>query len=85
MATVQFEGKERTVPDHHRIFDACDELGMPFGCTDGLCGTCMCRVVQGMENLEPKNDKEEDMDLEPDQRLACQAVIKSGLVELALD
>ncbi len=85
MATVRFEGDERQVPDGQKVFDACDELGMPFGCTDGVCGTCICRVVEGMENLAPKNDKEVDMDLDAGQRLACQAVILRGTVEFALD
>lgn len=85
MAFIRFEGEEQETPDGSRVYDACDALGMPFGCTDGLCGTCICRVVKGADNLEPKNDKEIDMDLEEGQRLACQAVVKSGVVEFALD
>ena len=85
MAKVHFEGETKEVADGGRVYDACDDLGMPFGCTDGLCGTCICRVVSGAENLAPKNDKEIDMDLDDNQRLACQAEIKGGEVEFALD
>ena len=85
MAILRFDGEERELPDNTRILDTAEDLGMPFGCTDGLCGTCICTVVQGMENLSPKNDKEDDMDLAENQRLACQCVIKSGVVELAID
>lgn len=80
MATIRFEGEEREVADGSRIQEACEDMGMPFGCTDGLCGTCRCTVVSGMENLEPMNEKEEDMDLLKGERLACQLHIKSGEV-----
>jgi ferredoxin len=80
MAKIRFEGEEREVEDGSRIQEACEDMGMPFGCTDGLCGTCRCTVVSGMENLEPMNEKEEDMDLLEGERLACQLFIKSGEV-----
>lgn len=84
MAIIRFEGVEREVPDNSRIQEECEEMGMPFGCTEGICGTCRCEVVSGMENLEPRNDKEEDMDLEGNERLACQCVIKTGTVEFTV-
>ncbi len=65
-----------------QIRDAAEELGVPFGCKQGICGTCIVDVVEGMENLEPKNDKEEDMGLQDDQRLCCQAKIKKGRVKI---
>jgi len=85
MAKIRYEGQEAELPDNTRIIETCDELGVPFGCQDGMCGTCICTVLEGMENLQPKNDKEEDMGLAPNERLACQAVIKTGLVELSTD
>jgi len=85
MATVRFEGDDRPIADGSKVFEACEALGMPFGCTDGVCGTCVCMAVQGAENLAPKNDEEEDMDLKENQRLACQCVINSGLVEFTVD
>ena len=85
MATVRFEGEERELPDGSGILDACEEMGMPFGCTEGLCGTCRSIVVEGFENLEPLNEQEEDMDLEDGERLVCQCVIKSGIVHFSID
>ena len=85
MATIRFEGTDAHLPDNTRIYETCVALGVAFGCTEGNCGTCICTVVQGMENLSPKNEKEEDMGLEDEQRLACQCVIQSGLVELRQD
>lgn len=85
MARIRFDGREAEVADGARVLDTCDALGVPFGCQDGVCGTCISRVIQGMENLGPINDKEADMGLEAGQRLVCQCVIRSGLVEFALD
>ncbi len=84
MAKVVFEGQSREVPDGTRVLHPCEDLGMPFGCTEGDCGTCRCTVVSGMENLGPVNVKEEDMALEAGERLACQCTIKSGTVEFAI-
>ena len=85
MATVKFEGEEREVADGGSVVEACEDMGLPFGCQDGLCGTCMSTVVEGADNLAPKNDKEEDFDLPDGQRLACQCTIKSGTVEFSID
>lgn len=85
MAILKFEGQQGEVEDGKRILETAEELGMPFGCTDGLCGTCRCTVVSGAENLPPRNDKEEDMGIDDNERLACQLTIKSGEVELAVD
>ena len=85
MATIRFEGDEREVPDGSSVQKVCEELGMPFGCTEGLCGTCLCVVREGADNLEPLNEKEEDMEMEADERLACQCIIKAGLVEFKVE
>ncbi|MEK7793876.1 MAG: 2Fe-2S iron-sulfur cluster-binding protein [Candidatus Hydrogenedentota bacterium] len=84
MAIIRFEGRDMECPDGSRIYETCDELGVPFGCTEGLCGTCICRVVEGMQNLKPLNEKEADMGLSEGQRLACQCVAVSGVIELEL-
>ena len=84
MATIRFEGSQADLPDGSKVVETCEVLGIPFGCQDGVCGTCTSVVVGGMENLEPKNDKEKDMDLESDERLPCQCTIKHGVVEFSL-
>ena len=81
MALIRYEGEEAEIADGARILTTCEGLGVPFGCQDGLCGTCMVTVISGMENLDPKNEKEEDMGLHDNERLVCQCVIKSGTVE----
>ena len=64
------------------IMSAAEELGVPFSCRQGICGTCEVEVVEGMENLEPKNDKENNMKLPDGSRLCCQAEIKQGKVKI---
>lgn len=81
MATIRFEGDDAEVEDGSSVGDACEELGMVFGCHDGECGTCRSSVLEGMENLEPRNKAELEKDLDDDERLACQCKIISGLVE----
>lgn len=44
---------------------------------NGFCTTCMCRVREGMENLSPRNDREENMGIiEDPERLSCQAEVQ---------
>ena len=85
MAIIMFEGQEVEVPEGEKIISQAESLGMPFGCTDGLCGTCRCTVVAGQEYLPPKNEKEEDMGLDNRERLVCQLTITGGKVEFSID
>lgn len=40
---------------------------------NGFCTTCMCKVQKGMEQLSPRNDREENMGVTSDPyRLSCQ-------------
>lgn len=43
---------------------------------NGFCTTCMCKVKEGMANLSPRNDREENMGVmnDPD-RLSCQSEV----------
>lgn len=43
---------------------------------NGFCTTCMCKVKEGMHNLSPRNEKEENMGIvnDPD-RLSCQSEV----------
>jgi len=86
MATIKFttENQDAEVADNSEMRIPCEEeFNIPFGCKDGICGTCRIRVSKGGENITPKNEKEEDLlPNKPDERLACQCQIKSGHVEM---
>ncbi len=75
-------GREGEVSNESFIKDKAEELGTIFGCKEGRCGTCKSKVVEGMENLHEKNDREINMGLEENERLICQCRIKSGVVKI---
>ena len=64
------------------LLEKAEELGVPIGCTDGLCGSCRVKVTKGIENLTERTQKERDMGLEEDTRLLCQCEMKKGDVEI---
>jgi len=82
MAEIVIDGNARTVPDGGAILDACEDLGVPFGCQAGECATCLVTVREGAEHLAPKNYTEQLMGLRDHERLACQTKILGGRVVL---
>ncbi len=82
MATIKTDSQQATVPDGEPIKEACKQLGIPFGCENGLCGTCYVEVVSGMENLSERTEAEQQMGIDEKHRLCCQCRIKKGEVEL---
>ena len=74
--------QEIDIPDKSEIRSACEELGVPFSCRDGICGTCMIDVVSGEENLSELTRQEKDLERNKKHRLACQCRIKKGNVEI---
>jgi len=85
MAKLVFDdtGEEKVLEDGSPIAEVCEEAGVPFACTEGVCGTCVIEVTEGMENLSEFTEEEEDFlgDLD-NERLACQCKIKGGRVKI---
>jgi len=84
MAKLIFNENEETIlEDGSPIKEICEESGVPFACEEGVCGTCVIEVEEGMENLSPFTQEEEDFLGEMGcERLACQCRIKSGSVKI---
>jgi ferredoxin len=86
MAKLTFRNTQEEVelPDGSKIAEACEEAGVPFACTEGVCGTCVVEVVEGHENLSTPTQEEKDFLGEDTQneRLACQCTIRKGQVTL---
>ncbi|MEK6819653.1 MAG: 2Fe-2S iron-sulfur cluster binding domain-containing protein [Nanoarchaeota archaeon] len=73
-------GAEKEIADGEKIKIAAEELGVLFGCEDGICGTCMINVVEGEKNLTDITQAEKDLERDAKNRLACQCRIKKGKV-----
>ena len=82
MAILKTNDTEIEVTDGEKIQEACEQLGVPFGCSQGICGTCLIEIEEGGENLSEHTPEEEDMDMGETHRLACQCKIKSGTVKI---
>jgi phenol hydroxylase P5 protein len=73
------------VPDGDECKEAAEELGIPFGCEDGICGTCDVEILEGMANLSDVTEAEVDMELDEGHRLMCQCKMKGGDVKIKLE
>lgn len=86
MALLIFDhnNEEMELPDDSPLAETCEEAGVPFACTEGVCGTCVIEIKSGKENLSPPTQEEEDFLGEGNlhERLACQCRIKSGTVRI---
>jgi ferredoxin len=87
MAKLKFDhnGEEIELPDESPIAEACEEAGVPFACTEGVCGTCVIEIKDGKDNLSEPTQEEKDFlgDGTVDERLACQCKIKKGCVRIS--
>ena len=72
--------KSQEIKDGEPIRQACEELGVPFGCRNGNCGTCMIDIVEGEDNLSELSVAEKILERDKKHRLACQCKIEKGEV-----
>lgn len=85
MAKLIFENtnEEVDIEDGKPIKDECEQAGIPFACSEGVCGSCIIEVVEGMENLSDFTTAEQDfLGQMQNERLACQCTIKKGNVKI---
>ncbi|NUZ05447.1 CDP-6-deoxy-delta-3,4-glucoseen reductase [Piscinibacter koreensis] len=81
--TVQPSGKTFTVSRDEPILAAAirQGVGLPYGCRDGACGSCKCRllegrVIHGAHQVKALSPAEEDAGL----MLTCQAAPQTDIV-----
>jgi ferredoxin len=80
----EHSGEEVELEENAPIAAVCEEAGVPFACTEGVCGTCVIEIKEGAENLSDPTQEEEDFlgaDTR-DERLACQCKIRKGTVKI---
>jgi ferredoxin, 2Fe-2S len=86
MARVRFEpdGIEAEVKIGSTIRDAAEKCGAQLGSACGgvcACSTCHVYVKEGLEDISPRSDCEEDrldgaFDVRPNSRLGCRAELR---------
>lgn len=81
--TVQPSGHQFSVQAEETLLAAAirQSVGLPYGCQDGACGSCKCKLLQGEVTLDPYQRKA----LSDDERaqgwiLACRAKPLSDVV-----
>ncbi len=82
MATIKFKDKVATQPDNTPIKKSCKDLGILFGCENGICRTCEIKIKKGQENLNSPTSEEKAHLLPDGHRLACQCTLKKGDLEI---
>jgi ferredoxin len=85
MGKLITEKETLEVADGDSIVEACEKVSVPFSCYVGSCGSCKIKIIKGKENLTELTQEEKDLDMDEDNRLACQCKIKSGDVEIRFD
>ena len=88
---VQTDGQVREVEGQagETILKIAMDHGVPMETAcggNGFCTTCMCEIEEGMGNLSPRNDREENMGITDDpQRLGCQAQVNGDVKVKLMD
>lgn len=88
MAKIILDGtkpKEIELEDNSEVKNACEELGVEFGCKNGFCRTCEVTVLEGYDNLTPLTENEEFISLIKPRRLMCQCKIKQGTIKIKIE
>lgn len=87
MPKVKFDNEEIEVAEGSDLKDVATDNGWPiaFGCGDGVCGTCIVKIIEGKDNLSQAEEKELQtlsvMGLDDgEHRLLCQCKIKGDVV-----
>ena len=86
MAILIFKntGENIELPNGSSLTQSCEEAGVPFACTEGICGTCVVEVLDGMENLSAMTEEEKDfLGVQDRERLACQCKINCKSVTIS--
>jgi ferredoxin len=88
MITVTFlsnEGKAVQAPENSNLLRVSlrETGGIPFKCGGGICGTCKCRIEQGIEHTDAIKPKERkhltEAHFAEGWRMACQIFPKGDV------
>ena len=83
------EGKTVSAPENSNLLRVSlrEKGGIPFKCGGGICGTCRCRIEQGIENTDAIKPKERkhltEEQFAAGWRMACQTFVKAGAISVS--
>jgi len=77
--------REVELDDNSELKNACEELGVEFGCKNGFCRTCEVTILEGYDNLTELSENEEFINLTKPRRLMCQCRIKQGTIKIKIE
>jgi ferredoxin len=78
-------GKAVSVPENSNLLRASirEQGGIPFKCGGGICGTCKCKIEQGLEHTDAIKPKERkhltDEQFRLGYRMACQTFVNGDI------
>jgi ferredoxin len=78
-------GKVASAPENSNLLRISlrEQGGIPFKCGGGLCGTCKCKIEQGLENTDAIKPKERkhltEEQFKAGYRMACQTFINGDV------
>jgi ferredoxin len=79
------DGKVVTAPENSNLLRVSlrEKGGIPFKCGGGLCGTCKCKIENGIENTDAVKPKERNHltaeQLATGYRMACQTFLNGDV------
>lgn len=82
MAKLIIDQQEFDLPDNSSIAEVCEQAGIPFNCNNGVCSSCQIKILEGVDQLNDLTEEEQSLGLDGNRRLACQCVIKAGVVRI---
>jgi len=78
-------GKVVSVPENSNLLRTSirEQGGIPFKCGGGICGTCKCKIEQGLEHTDAIKPKERkhltDEQFRLGYRMACQTFVNGNI------
>ena len=82
---ISNENKRVEAPDNSNLLRVSlrEKGGIPFKCGGGLCGTCKCRIEQGLEHTDEVKAKERkhlsEEQFAQGYRMACQTFVRGDI------
>lgn len=82
---VTNNNKTVTAPENSNLLRVSirEQGGIPFKCGGGLCGTCKCRIEEGLANTDAIKPKERkhltDAQFSEGYRMACQTFLMGNV------